>query len=69
MINFIAAVAFIGVGICAIVFAVLIGYIFSDMYRAWRYHTRRETLPPPQRQTERMYGQQYFERAIGRKES
>lgn len=67
MINFIAAVAFIGVGICAIVFVVLIGYIFSDLYQAMRHGKKRYALPPPDKAAERMHGQQYFDRAIGKK--
>lgn len=64
---------FVGI-ICALVavaVAVWIAVLFVmvtnviDNYR--KRSSRQVALPPPDKAAERMYGQQYFERAIGRK--
>lgn len=64
MVNVIMWTALIGVGLCAAVFATLFGYIFFDMYKSRKNDKQREVLPPPERQAQRVYGQQYFEKAM-----
>ncbi len=64
MITFITYVAVIGVGIAAIIWLTVIGLILA---RLAGYSPTRYALPPPDKAAERMHGQQYFERAIGRK--
>lgn len=64
MITFITWVTFIGVGIAAIVWLTLVGLILA---RLAAYRPTRYALPPPDKASERMYGIQYFIRAIGRK--
>jgi hypothetical protein len=63
MITFVTWVIFIGVGVAACVWLVLVSLILA------RLVSLRPTkdLPPPARAAERMYGIQYFIRAIGRK--
>lgn len=62
MITFVTWVIFIGVGIAACVWLVVAGLILARLINV--YPT---ALPPPARAAERMYGIQYFIRAIGRK--
>jgi hypothetical protein len=62
MIIFVTWVIFIGVGIAVCVWTVLAGLILARFINV--YPT---ALPPPDRASERMYGIQYFIRAIGRK--
>ena len=64
MIRFIVWVTWIGTGIALLVFATLIVLLLVDFVRAGY---RRVVLPPPDRAAERMYDQQYFDRAVGKK--
>lgn len=66
MITFITWVALIGTGIAALVWVTLACVVFARIRENW-HRTGGGNLPPPERQTERTFGQQYFERAIGRK--
>jgi hypothetical protein len=61
MVDFVTWVIFIGVGIAACVWLTVVGLILA---RLAGYSPNRYTLPPPERTAERMYGQQYFERAM-----
>jgi hypothetical protein len=62
MITFVTWVIFIGVGIAACVWLVVAGLILARLINVYP-----KDLPPPARAAERMYGIQYFIRAIGRK--
>lgn len=64
MVTFVTWVIFISVGIAACVWLTLIGVILA---RLASHKPTRYTLPPPERQAERMHDQQYFDRAIGKK--
>lgn len=64
MIDFVTWVIFISVGIAACVWLTLIGLILA---RLAEYRPNRYALPPPDKAAERMHGQQYFDRAIGKK--
>lgn len=64
MITFITWVAFIGVGIAALVWLTIVGLIMGKLFG---YDPRKCSYPPPDRAAERMYDIQYFVRAIGRK--
>ena len=63
MLDIIIWTAIIGSALCVLVFlALTVLILFSLGSRVKDY-----VLPPPDRAAERMYGQQYFERAIGKK--
>jgi hypothetical protein len=64
MITFITYVTIISVGIAACVWLVVVGLILA---RLAAYRPTRYALPPPDKASERMHGQQYFDRAIGKK--
>lgn len=64
MITFITWVACIGVAIASLVWLAVVCVILA---RIGGYKPTRYALPPPDRAAERMYGVQYFIRAIGRK--
>jgi len=66
MITFITYVAIIGTGLASIVWLVLACIVFARIRENW-HRTGAPPLPPPERQANRVFGQQYFERAIGRK--
>jgi hypothetical protein len=55
-IIFVTALVTIGLG--------CVGYILSNV--TINSLSRNSALPPPERSAERMYGQQYFERAVKR---
>ena len=62
MVTFILWVAIIGTGLCVLVFLTLlclIGYSLATSVKNY-------VLPPPDRAAERMYDQQYFDRAVSK---
>ena len=67
MITFITYVALIGTGLAALVWITLVCVVLGSIAKNWHRSAPRESLPPPEYQANRVYGQQYFERAIGRK--
>jgi hypothetical protein len=63
MLDVIIWVAIIGSALCALVFLTLIVLVLFSLGSRMKNYA----LPPPDRAAERMYGQQYFDRAIGKK--
>jgi hypothetical protein len=62
MVTFIMWVAIVGTALCALVFATLIVLILLSLgSKAKNY-----ALPPPDKAAERMYDQQYFDRAVSK---
>lgn len=64
MVDVIMWTAIIGTGLAAIVFLILFALILAALFNYIRGETNNHSLPPPERVAERMYGQQYFERAV-----
>jgi hypothetical protein len=62
MITFLTYIIVIGVGIAACVWLVIVGLVLDRLINNYP-----KALPPPDRASERMFGIQYFIRAIGRK--
>ena len=62
MLTFVMWVIFVGVGLCAAVFATLIVLIVMSLFDSLK---SRSVAVPPARAAERMYDQQYFDRAVG----
>ena len=65
MLNFTLFVSVVGVAVCIGVYLALLTLIIFRVSHKTR--GTGEVLPPPDRAAERPYGQQYFERAIGKK--
>lgn len=64
MVDVIMWVAIIGTGLAATVFLILFALMFAALFNYIREKTSSHSLPPPDHAAERMYGQQYFERAV-----
>ena len=65
MIDFITWTAFILVSFCLGVFTLLFVVIILNIVSWWKFRVSLKTpLPPPDKASERMYGQQYFDRAM-----
>jgi hypothetical protein len=64
MITFLTYIIVISVGIAACVWLTVVGLILA---RLAGYSPTRYALPPPDKASERMHDQQYFDRAIGKK--
>lgn len=62
MLTFVLTTILVLTVLCAGVYCFLITLMVID---TTNYVRRRLVLPPPERQTERVYGQQYFDRAVG----
>jgi len=68
MLDVIIWTAIIGSALCVLVFLTLAVLILASGVDMWRKkRALRHPIPPPDRAAERMYGQQYFDRAIGKK--
>lgn len=69
MLTFVMWVIFIGVGICALVMGALVICAVISIVDVWRNRmSLKQPLPRHDRAAERMYDQQYFDRAVGNRE-
>lgn len=64
MVDVIMWTAVVGTGLAALVFLLVVALMFASLFNYIRDKTNNHSLPPPERVAERMYGQQYFERAV-----
>lgn len=64
MVDVIMWTAVVGTGLAALVFLLVIALMFASLFNYIREKTSSHSLPPPEHVAERMYGQQYFERAV-----
>ena len=62
MLTFVMWVIFVGVGLCAALFSAIIVLIAMSLFDSLK---SRYVGQPPARAAERMYDQQYFDRAVG----
>ena len=68
MLDFVLGVIVICTGLCVLTFFALGIVVGMWCIESWnRKRASRYPLPPPDRAAERMYDQQYFDRAVGKK--